>query len=111
MRADTKEVHNNGSNRKTNQIIICPIVPILHPPSSIFYGPLKDALLGRRFVDDDELKHSVRREQRDRHTVSHVKVENCADNGVSVENDLHSVKDVPTIYFIVNVGIVSEKKK
>jgi len=34
-------------------------------------------------VDDDELKHSVLREQqrvlRDRHTASHVKVENCAD--------------------------------
>jgi hypothetical protein len=42
---------------------------------------------------------------------SGAKVENCADNeGVSVENDLHSVKDVPRIYFVVNVGIVSEKK-
>jgi hypothetical protein len=38
-------------------------------------------------------------------------VGNCADNErVCVENDLHFVKDVPRIYFIVNIGIVSEKK-
>jgi hypothetical protein len=26
------------------------------------FGPLKDALRGRRFADDDEMKHSVRQE-------------------------------------------------
>jgi hypothetical protein len=68
-------------------------------------------------VDDDELKHSVCREQQrvlcDQHTASHIKVENCADNeGVSVDNDLNSVKDIPKVYvnFIVTVVIVSEKK-
>jgi hypothetical protein len=37
-----------------------PITPIQHLPTPTF-GPLKDALTGRRFADD-ELKHSVREE-------------------------------------------------
>jgi hypothetical protein len=29
-------------------------------PNSIFFGPLKDAIRGRRFADEDELKRSAR---------------------------------------------------
>ena len=46
------------------------------------FGPLRDELRGRRFADDDELKHGVLEELdtlaeflRDRHTVSHAEVE------------------------------------
>jgi histone-lysine N-methyltransferase SETMAR len=38
--------------------------PDLTPSDFHIFGPLKDALRGRRFADDDELKHSVREELR-----------------------------------------------
>jgi histone-lysine N-methyltransferase SETMAR len=41
-----------------------PYSPDLEPSDFHLYGPLKDALRGRRFADDDELKHSVREELR-----------------------------------------------
>ena len=34
----------------------------LAPSDLHFFGPLKDALQGRRFADDDELKHSLSEE-------------------------------------------------
>jgi histone-lysine N-methyltransferase SETMAR len=41
-----------------------PFSPGLAPSDFHLYGPLKDALGGRRFADDDELKHSVGEELR-----------------------------------------------
>jgi histone-lysine N-methyltransferase SETMAR len=41
-----------------------PFYPDLAPSDFHLIGPLKDALRGRRFADDDELKHSVREELR-----------------------------------------------
>jgi hypothetical protein len=41
-----------------------PYSPVLAPFDLHIFGPLKDALRGRRFADDDELKHSVREEFR-----------------------------------------------
>jgi hypothetical protein len=38
--------------------------PNLAPSDFHIFDPLKDALRGRRFVDDDELKHGVREELR-----------------------------------------------
>ena len=38
--------------------------PNLAPSDFHIFDPLKDALRGRRFVDDDELKHGVREEFR-----------------------------------------------
>jgi hypothetical protein len=41
-----------------------PFSPHLAPSDLHIFGPLRDALRGRRFADDDELKHSVRDELR-----------------------------------------------
>jgi histone-lysine N-methyltransferase SETMAR len=41
-----------------------PYSPDLAPSDFHLFDPLKDALRGRRFADDDELKHSVREELR-----------------------------------------------
>ena len=41
-----------------------PYSPDLAPPYFHLFGPLKDTLRGRRFVDDDELRHRLREELR-----------------------------------------------
>jgi hypothetical protein len=51
-------------NRKVNRVLIIPTVPISAPAEFQLFGLLKDALRGRRFADDDKLKHSLREEHR-----------------------------------------------
>ena len=42
--------------QKINEVTHSRKVPVRHPPTSIFLVPMKDALRGRRFADDDEPK-------------------------------------------------------
>jgi histone-lysine N-methyltransferase SETMAR len=84
-----------------------PYSPELAHPEFHLFGPLKDALRGRRFAEDDELKRSVREELRRFSKeffatgIQHLK-QRC--NSVLImkktfwKNNLNFVKDVPLIY-------------
>jgi hypothetical protein len=67
---------------KTMGRTVLPHPPDLAPSDFHLFGPLKDALRGCHFADDDELKHSLHEELRrcskvlrHRHRASHVNVE------------------------------------
>jgi hypothetical protein len=64
--ANVKEVKATNSKDSAKQedeyIDHSPYSPNLTPSDFHIFGPLKDVLRGQRFVDDDELKHSVREE-------------------------------------------------
>jgi hypothetical protein len=91
-----------------------PFTPDLATSDFHIFGPLKDALRGRRFADDDELKHSVRddlrRFSKELYTTGIQRLtqryKKCVDN----EGDF--VKYAPMIYvsFTIIVILVSKKK-
>jgi histone-lysine N-methyltransferase SETMAR len=70
-----------------------PYSPDLAPSDFHLFGPLKDALRGRRFADDEELKHSMPEELRhfskDFYVTSIQRLtqrqKKCVDNGDFVE--------------------------
>jgi hypothetical protein len=98
-----------------------PYSPDLAPPDFHIFGPLKDALRGRRFTEDDELKHSVREELRrfsKEFFATGMQLLKQRRNSVLImkktlwKNNLSFVNYVPLIYvsLIIIVIIVSEKK-
>jgi hypothetical protein len=56
-------------------LIVLLTLVIKHRPTTIFFGPLKHALRGRRFADDDDAGPKLQRVLRDRHRDFHAKVE------------------------------------
>jgi hypothetical protein len=84
------------------------------------FGPLKDALRGRRLADDDELNHSVKTSDGSAKSFTRPTYSVSRKGGKSAlvmkktlwKNNLDFVKDVPVIYvsFIIIAIIVSEKK-
>ena len=58
---DTGCAHGGSQMQQRAELfnLILPSAPIYQPPTSLFFGLLKDAVRGRSFAEDDELKLGV----------------------------------------------------
>ena len=75
------------------------------------FDSLKDSLRGRRFADDDELKHSVREEFRPFSQELYAKRLMQSGKSLSImnetlwKNNLNVVNDVPMVYIYIYIYI------